>query len=77
MRTRMKSGPNGRACADYDIVNGGGRWCDAAMSEAPQDPELEKKAHRAQMILYGVMIFFVILPFILLWLKNRGVFGHP
>jgi hypothetical protein len=39
------------------------------------DPELEKKANRAQMILYGVMIFFVILPFVLLWLKNRGVFG--
>jgi len=43
------------------------------MSET--DPELEKKANRAQMILYGVMIFFVILPFVLLWLKNRGVFG--
>lgn len=40
-----------------------------------QDPELEKKARRAQTILYAVMIFFVILPFILLWLKNRGVFG--
>ncbi len=40
------------------------------------DPELEKKAQRAQMILYGVMIFFLILPFVLLWLKNRGVFGH-
>ncbi len=41
------------------------------------DPELEKKANRAQMILYGVMIFFLILPFVLLWLKNRGVFGTP
>ena len=39
------------------------------------DPELEKKANRAQMILYGVMILFLILPFVLLWLKNRGVFG--
>jgi hypothetical protein len=39
------------------------------------DPELEKKANRAQMILYGVMIFFLILPFVLLWLKNRGVFN--
>jgi len=39
------------------------------------DPELEKKAHRAQMILYGVMIFFLVLPFVLLWLKNRGVFN--
>ena len=48
-----------------------------AMSEPEKDPELEKKAHRAQMILYGVMIFFTILPFILLWLKNRGVFGTP
>lgn len=39
------------------------------------DPELQQKAHRAQMILYGVMIFFALLPFVLLWLKNRGVFG--
>lgn len=39
------------------------------------DPELEKKAHRAQMILYGVMLFFLVLPFVLLWLKNRGVFS--
>lgn len=38
------------------------------------DPELEKKAHRAQMILYGVMLLFLVLPFVLLWLKNRGVF---
>jgi len=38
------------------------------------DTELEKKAHRAQMILYGVMIFFLVLPFVLLWLRNRGVF---
>ena len=42
------------------------------MSET--DPELEKKAHRAQMILYAVMIFFLVLPFVLLWLRNRGVF---
>jgi hypothetical protein len=39
------------------------------------DPETMKKAHRAQMILYGVMIFFAILPFILLWLKRRGAFN--
>ncbi len=39
-----------------------------------QNPELRKKAHRAQMILYGVMIFFTILPFILLWLIRRGAF---
>ena len=38
------------------------------------DPELEKKAQRARVILYSVMIFFLILPFVLLWLKNRGVF---
>ncbi|HVZ63502.1 MAG TPA: hypothetical protein VG936_02855 [Lacunisphaera sp.] len=43
------------------------------MSET--DPELEKKAHRAQLILYGVMIFFLVLPFVLLWLKNKGVFN--
>ena len=40
-----------------------------------QDPEMIKKAHRAQMILYGVMIFFVVLPFLLLWLKRRGAFN--
>jgi hypothetical protein len=39
------------------------------------DPELQKKAHRAQMILYAVMIFFGLLPFVLLWLKNKGVFN--
>jgi hypothetical protein len=50
-----------------------GDGTDLGMSE--KDPELEKKAHRAQMILYGVMLFFV-LPFILLWLKKRGVFGQ-
>jgi hypothetical protein len=43
------------------------------MSE--QDPELAKKAHRAQMILYGVMILFAILPFVLLWLMKRGFFN--
>ncbi len=43
------------------------------MSEV--DPELEKKGQRAQMILYGVMILFLILPFVLLWLKKRGVFN--
>jgi hypothetical protein len=51
-----------------------GDGSDSGMSET--DPELEKKAHRAQMILYGVMLFFVVLPFILLWLKKRGVFGQ-
>jgi hypothetical protein len=40
-----------------------------------QDPELQKKAQRAQWIIYGVMIAFGILPFVLLWLKNRGVFN--
>ena len=39
------------------------------------DPELAKKAHRAQMILYGIMIFLGLLPFVLLWLKNKGVFS--
>ena len=39
------------------------------------DPALEKKANRAQMILYGVMILFLVLPFVLLWLKNKGVFN--
>jgi hypothetical protein len=39
------------------------------------DPELAKKAGRAQWILYGVMILFLVLPFVLLWLKNKGVFN--
>ena len=43
------------------------------MSE--RDAELEKKAHRAQMILYGVMILFLLLPFVLLWMKNKGFFN--
>lgn len=38
------------------------------------DPELAKKAHRAQMILYGVMILFGILPFVLLWMMKKGFF---
>lgn len=39
------------------------------------NPELEKKGRRAQMILYGVMLLFLVLPFVLLWLKNRGSFN--
>jgi hypothetical protein len=39
-----------------------------------QDPELMKKAHRAQIILYVVMIVFAILPLVLLWLKRGGAF---
>ncbi len=42
--------------------------------DEPLDPELAKKAHRAQLILYGVMILFAILPFVLLWLMKRGFF---
>lgn len=48
-------------------------WFVGGMAE-PRDPELEKKAHRAQMILYGVMLFFLVLPFVFLWLIRRGVF---
>ena len=44
------------------------------MEDPQQDPELMKKAQRAQFILYGVMIFFLILPFVLLWLIRRGTF---
>ena len=43
------------------------------MSE--QDPELAKKARRAQMILYGVMLLCLVLPFVLLWMKKRGLFN--
>lgn len=39
------------------------------------DPELAKKAQRAQMILYGVMLLFLVLPFVLLWMKKRGLFN--
>ncbi|MFI5336905.1 MAG: hypothetical protein ACHQ5A_08980 [Opitutales bacterium] len=42
--------------------------------EPEQDPELMKKASRTQLILYGVMILFVLLPFLMLWLQRRGVF---
>jgi hypothetical protein len=45
------------------------------MPEQEQDPEVMKKAQRAQMILYGVMLFFAVLPFVLLWLKKRGAFN--
>jgi hypothetical protein len=38
------------------------------------DPELQKKAQRAQTILYVAMAVFVLLPFVLLWLQKRGVF---
>ena len=37
-----------------------------------QDPELMKKAQRAQFILYGVMILFLVLPFVVLWWLRRG-----
>lgn len=39
-----------------------------------ENPELMKKAQRAQYILYGVMILFLIIPFVLLWLIRRGTF---
>ena len=46
-----------------------------AMTQPDEQPELSKemqaKAQRAQMILYGVMIFFLILPFVLLWLFKK------
>lgn len=41
------------------------------MSDEVQDPELKAKGERAQMILYGVMIFFLILPFVLVWLFKK------
>ncbi len=43
--------------------------------EPEQDPALSKKAQRAQMILYGVMILFAVLPFVILWLQRRGAFN--
>jgi hypothetical protein len=41
------------------------------MTHENQDKEMEAKAHRAQLILYGVMIFFAVLPFALWWLFLR------
>lgn len=38
------------------------------------DPELKRKAERAQYILYGVMVLFLVIPFVLLWLMRRGTF---
>lgn len=35
------------------------------------DPELKRKGERAQWILYGVMLFFLVLPFLVLWLLRR------
>jgi hypothetical protein len=41
------------------------------MNEDPQqDPELKAKAHRAQMILYGAMVFFLLLPFVVFWIRR-------
>lgn len=42
--------------------------------EEPQDPELRRRAERAQYILYGAMIFFLLLPLVVLWLIGRGPF---
>lgn len=41
------------------------------MSDEENDPALKAKAHRAQMILYGVMILFAVLPFALWWFFLR------
>jgi len=37
-----------------------------------QDPELKKKAERAQWILYGVMLVFLVVPFVVLWFLRRA-----
>lgn len=42
--------------------------------EEPQDPELRRKGERAQYILYGAMVFFLLLPVLVLWLTGRGPF---
>lgn len=42
--------------------------------EEPQDPELRKKAERAQYILYGAMVFFLVLPLVVMWLTGKGPF---
>jgi len=36
------------------------------------DPEVEKRARRHLVILYGVMVFFLVLPFVVYWLKRRS-----
>jgi len=33
------------------------------------DPETERKARRAVRLLYAVMIVFIVLPFVLWWLR--------
>lgn len=42
--------------------------------EEPQQftPEELRKANRAQVILYVVMAVFIILPFVVLWLRKSG-----
>lgn len=37
-----------------------------------QDPEMMRKAQRAQWILYGVMLLFLVVPFVVLWWLRRG-----
>lgn len=37
-----------------------------------EDEALKKKARRAEWILYGVMILFIVLPFIMLWLRKQN-----
>ena len=41
-------------------------------NETPEkvSPEIQAKADRHIKILYGVMIFFIALPFIVMWLIN-------
>lgn len=39
-----------------------------------QDPELKKKAERAQYILCGAMAFFLVLPLVVMWLTGKGPF---
>lgn len=39
--------------------------------DAPKlTPEEQAKADRATKIIYGAMIFFILLPFIVLWIKK-------
>jgi hypothetical protein len=70
-RPPPRAGPRTAASIALSTVEVLGRM--EVMSE--QDPELAKKAHRAQMILYGVMLLFLVLPFVLLWMKKQGLFN--
>ena len=71
---RFFEGGGVHSVGEYSVVIQGPLWFPFSM-ESDQDPALQKKAQRAQTILYGVMVLFALLPFLILWLKRRGAFN--